>query len=224
MRRVVITGMGVISPVGNNPTTLWENLKAGFCGIDFIRSFDTQDISVKVAAEVKDFDPALFGIDASTARKADLFTLYALAASAQAMKDSNPCVDPERLGVYIGSGIGGIHTFIAECDKFREQGPNRVSPLFIPTMIANIASGNVAIAHNAQGPCLPIVTACATWSTKGLMSIIFTPNGLSVNFLISCIWDVKNALSAFIADRIPSPPALDTAAANAGSVTHAMPP
>ena len=162
MRRVVITGMGVISPVGNNPTTLWENLKAGLYGIDFILSFDTQDISVKVAAEVKDFDPALFGIDASTARKADLLTLYALAASAQAMKDSNPCVDPERLGVYIGSGIGGIHTFIAECDKFREQGPNRVSPLFIPTMIANIASGNVAIAHNAQGPCLPIVTACAT--------------------------------------------------------------
>ncbi|NLA15047.1 MAG: beta-ketoacyl-ACP synthase II [Bacteroidales bacterium] len=162
MRRVVITGMGVISPVGNNIAELWARLKAGFCGIDVIRSFDTQDLSVKVAAEIKDFEPALYGIDAPTARKADLFTLYALAASAQAMEESKLGVEPERLGVYIGSGIGGIHTFIAECKKYQDQGPNRVSPLFIPTMIANIASGNVAIAHNAQGPCLPIVTACAT--------------------------------------------------------------
>ena len=162
MKRVVITGMGVISPVGNSVQTFWESLKMGACGIDFIRAFNTDDLSVKVAAEIKDFDPSAYDIDAPTARKADLFTLYAMAAAKQAMDQSRPNVEPERLGVYIGSGIGGIHTFISECKKFQDRGPNRVSPLFIPTMIANMASGNVAIAHNAQGPCLPIVTACAT--------------------------------------------------------------
>ncbi len=162
MKRVVITGMGVISPIGNSVQIFWESLKIGTCGIDFIQAFNTDDLSVKVAAEVKDFNPSDYGIDAPTARKADLFTLYAMAAAKQAMEESRPNVEPERLGVYIGSGIGGIHTFIAECKKYQDQGPNRVSPLFIPTMIANMASGNVAIAHNAQGPCLPIVTACAT--------------------------------------------------------------
>ncbi|MDD2538863.1 MAG: beta-ketoacyl-ACP synthase II [Bacteroidales bacterium] len=162
MRRIVITGMGIISPVGNSVPVFWNNLKAGVCGVEPIRSFDTSDLSVKVAAQVKDFNPADHGIDAATARKADLYTLYALAAARQAMKESNPEMDPERLGVYVGSGIGGIHTFISECKKYFESGPNRVSPLFIPTMISNIAAGNIAIAYNAQGPCLPVVTACAT--------------------------------------------------------------
>ncbi|HPJ83007.1 MAG: beta-ketoacyl-ACP synthase II [Bacteroidales bacterium] len=162
MRRTVITGMGIISPVGNNIPAFWNNLINGVCGIGPIRSFDTTDLSVKVAAEVKDFNPADYEIDPATARKADLFTLYALAAAHQAMKESVPDVSPERIGVYVGSGIGGIHTFINECNKLRESGPNRVSPLFIPNMIANIAAGNIAIAYNAQGPCLPVVTACAT--------------------------------------------------------------
>ena len=152
MKRVVITGMGVISPIGNSIQTFWESLKTGSCGIDFIRAFNTDDLSVKVAAEVKDFNPADYGIEAPTARKADLFTLYAMAAARQAMDQSRPAVDPERLGVYIGSGIGGIHTFIAECKKYHDQGPNRVSPLFIPTMIANMASGNVAIATTCKVP------------------------------------------------------------------------
>ena len=154
--------MGIVSPIGNDITTYWNNLKAGVCGIQRIDTFDTADLTVKVAGLVKNFNPADYGIDPATARKADLYTLYALAAARQAMEESNPGVDPDRLGVYVGSGIGGIHTFITECKKFLESGPNRVSPLFIPTMIGNIAAGNIAIAHNAQGPCLPVVTACAT--------------------------------------------------------------
>ncbi|MCZ2418052.1 MAG: beta-ketoacyl-ACP synthase II, partial [Burkholderiales bacterium] len=142
MRRTVITGMGIISPVGNDIPSFWNNLVNGVCGIGPIQSFDTTDLSVKVAAEVRDFNPAAFGIDPATARKADLFVLYALAAARQAMKESAPDVAPERLGVYVGSGIGGIHTFINECRKLEEHGPNRVSPLFIPNMIANIAAGN----------------------------------------------------------------------------------
>jgi len=154
--------MGIVSPIGNDITTYWNNLKAGVCGIQRIDTFDTADLTVKVAGLVKNFNPADYGIDPATARKADLYTLYALAAARQAMEESNPGVDSDRLGVYVGSGIGGIHTFISECKKYLESGPNRVSPLFIPTMIGNIAAGNIAIAHNAQGPCLPVVTACAT--------------------------------------------------------------
>ncbi|HNZ80452.1 MAG TPA: beta-ketoacyl-ACP synthase II [Bacteroidales bacterium] len=162
MKRVVITGMGAISPVGNDIPTFWNNLKNGVCGIDTIRSFSTDDLPVKIAAEVKDFKPDSYGIDAATARKNDRYALFALAASNQAMKDSGLQIEPERLGVYIGSGIGGMNTFIAETTKMIQKGPQWISPLFVPMMISNIASGNVAIEHNAQGVCLPIVTACAT--------------------------------------------------------------
>jgi len=162
MKRVVITGMGAISPVGNDIPTFWNNLKNGVCGIDTIRSFSTEDLPVKIAAEVKDFKPDSYGIDAATARKNDRYALFALAASNQAMKDSGLQIEPERLGVYIGSGIGGMNTFIAETTKMIQKGPQWISPLFVPMMISNIASGNVAIEHNAQGVCLPIVTACAT--------------------------------------------------------------
>jgi len=162
MKRVVITGMGAISPVGNDIPTFWNNLKNGVCGIDTIRSFSTDDLPVKIAAEVKDFKPDSYGIDAATARKNDRYALFALAASNQAMKDSGLQIEPERLGVYIGSGIGGMNTFITETTKMIQKGPQWISPLFVPMMISNIASGNVAIEHNAQGVCLPIVTACAT--------------------------------------------------------------
>lgn len=162
-RRVVITGLGVVSPVGNDVTTFWKNLTHGVCGIGFIRNFPSEDLQVKVAGEVKNFDPAADGIPAATIRKADKFTLFAMAAANQAMRDAGELgVEPERLGVYIGSGIGGMHTFINEVVNLKENGPQWVSPLFIPNMIGNIASGNVAIAHNARGVCLPIVTACAT--------------------------------------------------------------
>lgn len=163
MRRVVITGMGVISPIGSDLNTFWSNLKKGVCGIDFIQSFDTADMEVKIAGEVKDFKAEDFGVDKGMARRSDRYCQFALAAAAQAMSDRGDLSLPnERVGVYVGSGIGGMQTFINECTKMNQEGPSRISPLFIPMMISNIAAGNVAIAHHAEGPCLPIVTACAT--------------------------------------------------------------
>ncbi|MBR0502469.1 MAG: beta-ketoacyl-ACP synthase II [Paludibacteraceae bacterium] len=164
MKRVVITGLGVVSPIGNDVPTFWHNLQTGVCGISAISSFDTKDMPVKIAAEIKDFCVEDFGVDKGMARRSDRYCQFALAAASQAMEDSDLAgkIKSERLGVYIGSGIGGMQTFIKECTKLNEEGANRISPLFIPMMISNIAAGNVAIAHHAEGPCLPVVTACAT--------------------------------------------------------------
>ena len=167
-RRVVVTGTGVVSPVGNNVADYWKNLLDGVCGIDFITSIPTDDLPVKIAGEVKDFNPADYGIEPPFARKQDKFTIYAVAAAKQAMdeaglstaEDGN--IDPMKLGVYVGSGIGGFSTMVRETEKLMKEGAKWVSPLFIPTMISNIAAGNIAIRHNACGPCLPVVTACAT--------------------------------------------------------------
>jgi 3-oxoacyl-[acyl-carrier-protein] synthase II len=161
---VVITGMGVVSPVGNDIASFEESLFAGKCGIGPITRFDAAEFKTKVAAEVKGFTPEAFGIDKGEARRMDLFTQYAVAAAAQAVNESGivGAVPPERLGVYVGSGIGGMHTFVQETEKLLTRGPGRVSPLYIPMMISNIASGNIAIRYNAQGPSLPVVTACAT--------------------------------------------------------------
>ena len=168
-RRVVVTGTGVISPVGNNVETFWKNLLDGVCGIDFIKAFPTEDLPVHIAGEVKDFNPAEFGIEPAFARKQDRFTVFAVAAAAQAMQQSGlnaseegGNIDPFRLGVYVGSGIGGFSTQFRETEKIIKEGPKWVSPLFIPTMISNIAAGNIAIRNNACGPCVPVVTACAT--------------------------------------------------------------
>lgn len=163
MRRVVVTGLGVISPVGNTAETYWDSLVSGQSGIDFITKFDTTDYKVKIAAEVKGFDPHDY-MEKCEIRKTDLFAQYAIAAAAQAVEDSGILgkVEPERFGVYVGSGIGGMNTFINECDKLLKGGPRKVSPLFVPMMISNMASGNIAIKYNAQGPSLPVVTACAT--------------------------------------------------------------
>ena len=170
-RRVVITGMGVISPVGNDVPTFWNNLVAGVCGIDFIRSFPTDELPVKVAGVVKDFQPELY-MDKPFIRKQDLFTQYGVAASCQAMDDAGLVtegeganIDPFRLGVYVGSGIGGFETQYRETEKMIQDPSGRwISPLFIPTVISNIAAGHIAIKHQAKGPCLDIVTACATSS------------------------------------------------------------
>lgn len=162
MKRVVITGMGVISPIAKDITTYWNSLQNGVLGISEITSIPTDELVVKIAGEVKDFKPEDFGVDKDMARRADLFTQYAMAAAQQAMTDSKLYVNPERLGVYIGSGIGGIKTFHNEHTKMLQNGAGRVSPLFIPMMIPNMAAGNVAIIHHAEGPCLPVVTACAT--------------------------------------------------------------
>ena len=162
MKRVVITGMGIVSPLGNDVETFWNNLVNGVSGIDFIKSIDASKLSVKIAAEVKDYDPKALGLDPSTIRRTDKYTQYALIAAQQAMEDSKLKVEPERFGVYIGSGVGGMDTFVTQTQKLLEEGGQWVSPLFIPMMISNIAAGNVAIAYNAQGPSLPVVTACAT--------------------------------------------------------------
>lgn len=167
-RRVVVTGLGVISPVGNDVNTYWNNLLDGVCGIDVISSIPTDGLPVKIAGEVKDFNPADYGIEPAFARKQDKFTVYAVAAAWQAVRQSGLSsaedgnIDPFRLGVYVGSGIGGFTTMVRETEKILTEGPKWVSPLFIPTMISNIAAGNIAIRNNACGPCLPVVTACAT--------------------------------------------------------------
>jgi 3-oxoacyl-[acyl-carrier-protein] synthase II len=167
-RRVVVTGTGVISPVGNNVESFWSNLVDGYCGIEVIADFPTDDLPVKIAGQVKDFDPSDYEIEPAFARKQDKFTLYAVAAAWQAVKESGLSaaeggnIDPFRLGVYVGSGIGGFKTQVRETEKLMTDGAKWVSPLFIPTMIANIAAGNIAIRNNACGPCLPVVTACAT--------------------------------------------------------------
>lgn len=171
-KRVVITGMGVISSVGNDVPTFWNNLLAGVCGIDFITDYPTDNLPVKIAGKVKDFQPEKFGVDKAFARKQDMFAQFGLAAANQAVADSRLCsqgenanIDPFRLGVYVGSGIGGFETQYRETAKMIEDPSGRwISPLFIPTMISNIAAGHIAIKHSAMGPCLDIVTACATSS------------------------------------------------------------
>ncbi|MBQ3766673.1 MAG: beta-ketoacyl-ACP synthase II [Bacteroidales bacterium] len=169
-KRVVVTGMGIISSVGNDIDTYWKNLVNGVCGIDFVEDF--KDMPVTIAGKVKDFDPEKYGMDKAFVRKQDNFTQYAIAASVQAMdaaglrsegEDRN--IEPFRLGVYVGSGIGGFEIQYRETAKMIEDPSGRwISPLFIPTMISNIAAGHVAIRHQAMGPCLDIVTACATSS------------------------------------------------------------
>lgn len=167
-KRVVVTGLGVITPIGNNVETYWKNLLDGVCGIDYIKSIPTDDLPVKIAGEVKDFNPADYEIEAGFARKQDKFTIYAVAAAYQAVKQAGLSsseegnIDPFRFGVYVGSGVGGFSTIMRESEKILKEGPKWVSPLFIPTMISNIAAGNIAIRNNACGPCLPVVTACAT--------------------------------------------------------------
>ncbi len=167
-RRVVVTGTGVVTPVGNNVETFWKNITNGVCGIDYITQFPTDDLPVKIAGEVKDFNPADYEIEAPFARKQDKFTVFAVAAAYEAMKQSGlnsaegGNIDPFRLGVYVGSGIGGFSVQYKETEKMIKDGAKWISPLFIPTMISNIAAGNIAIRNNACGPCVPVVTACAT--------------------------------------------------------------
>ena len=163
-KRVVVTGLGAITPLGNDVKTTWENMKKGVNGIDRVTKFDASEYKCRLAGEVRGFDAALY-MPKGDLRKTDLYTQYAVAAATQAYEGSGmtaESVSPDRFGVYIGSGIGGINTLISEHAKFIEKGPGRVSPFFVPMMISNIASGTVAIKYNAQGPNIGIVTACAT--------------------------------------------------------------
>lgn len=163
-RRVVVTGLGAVTPVGNNVPDTWRNLLDGVCGIDKITAFDTENFKASVAGELKNFDPLQY-IPKADLKRTDKVTIYALAAATQAMEDSGLADYPynhERLGVYIGSGIGGMQTFYDNSVKCENKGPKRVSPFMIPMMISNIPAGTVAIKYQAHGPCLPVVTACAT--------------------------------------------------------------
>lgn len=164
--------MGVISSVGNDVPTFWKNLLDGVCGIDYVDDFQGTDLPVTIAGKVKDFNPEQYGMDKPFIRKQDKFCQYGMAAAFQAMADASlhaegeeQNIDPFRLGVYVGSGIGGFEVQIRETAKMLEDPSGKwVSPLFIPTMISNIAAGHIAIKHQAKGPCLDIVTACATSS------------------------------------------------------------
>ena len=163
MKRVAVTGLGVISPVGNDIPTFWNALRSGTCGIGPITKFDATDYPVKLAAEVRDFDPKQY-MEKLDILHSDIYTHFAMAAACQAVADSGIAgtLDAERVGVYIGSGIGGIATFMTEHSKLLNRGPRRVSPYFIPMMIPNMASSMIAIRYHFHGPAMPMVTACAS--------------------------------------------------------------
>lgn len=163
MKRVAVTGLGVISPVGNDVPTFWNALCSGTCGIGPITKFGATDYPVKLAAEVRDFDPKQY-MEKLDILHSDVYTHFAMAAACQAVADSGIAgtLDAERVGVYIGSGIGGIATFMTEHSKLLNRGPRRVSPYFIPMMIPNMASSMIAMRYHFHGPAMPMVTACAS--------------------------------------------------------------
>ena len=163
-KRVVITGLGAITPVGNTAEAFWQALLAGQSGIGKITRFDASEYDAQIAGEVKDFDPTAF-IDKKEARRMDRFTQFAIAATKMAIADAGMALEKEdlsRIGAFVGSGIGGMETLHDQYKTLFEKGPNRISPFFIPMMIANMAAGQVSIAFGLQGPCSCIVTACAT--------------------------------------------------------------
>ena len=163
LRRVVVTGLGAITPVGNTVEEMWANLKAGVHGIAPITLFDTTDYKTKIGAEVKNFDPRAY-MDKTDVLRSDAYAQYGVAAACQAVEESGVIgtLPPERVAVYFGSGIGGIRTFHEEHNKLLARGPKRISPYFIPMLIGNMAAGMIAIRFNCRGAALPVVTACAT--------------------------------------------------------------
>ena len=163
-RRVVVTGMGAITPIGNSVEEFWNGLKEKKVGIAPITYFDTTDYKAKLAAEVKDFDPKQF-MDPKAAKRMEQFCQFAVAATRQAVEDAGLDMsqeDPFRVGVSIGSGIGSLQSVEREYKKLLEKGPGRVNPLLVPLMISNMAAGNVSIQFGMKGKCINVVTACAT--------------------------------------------------------------
>lgn len=165
LRRVVVTGIGVVSPVGNTLDETWNNLVNGVNGIAPITLFDATDYKAKVAGEVKNFEPRDY-MSKQEILRSDRFSQLAMAAAVQAVEESGVIgtVAPDRIGVYFGSGIGGINTMTKEHQKLIDKGPGRVSPYMVPMMIANMAAGMIAIRYNCQGAAMPAVTACASGS------------------------------------------------------------
>lgn len=162
--RVVVTGMGVITPVGNTLTDFWNNLLSGVSGVDYITYFDTENFPTKIAAQVKDFDIEKY-MDKKEAKKTDRFVQYGVGAAMEAWKNADfeeGQYDPKRVGVLVGSGIGGIETLESQHKVFLEKGVRRVSPYFVPMMISNMAAGQISISLGSKGPVSSVVTACAT--------------------------------------------------------------
>ena len=163
-RRVVVTGLGAITPVGNDVETFWNSLKNGVVGIGPITTFDTAEYKAKLAAEVKDFDPKKY-MDNKTARRMERFSQFAVAAAKEALEDAGIDMekeDPFRVGVSVGSGIGGLDAIERETRKLSEKGPSRINPLLVPLMISNMAAGNIGIQFGLKGKNINVVTACAT--------------------------------------------------------------
>ena len=163
-RRVVVTGLGAVTPVGNNVQAFWESVKTGKIGIGEITRFDTADFKVKLAAEVKNFNAKDY-MDFKAAKRMELFSQYAVAASKEAMADAGIEMekeDPFRIGVIVGSGIGSLPAMEAADQRLIQRGPSKVDPLLVPKMISNMAAGNVSIALGARGKCTNVVTACAS--------------------------------------------------------------
>ena len=166
MKRVVVTGIGAVTPVGNNVPDFWESLKNGKNGIGPITRYDASESKYKLAAEVKDFDPTTY-MEKMAAKKVDRFTQFAMCAAGEAMADSEleGNIEKEELAVYFGSGIGGFETLMEGQNALMTKGERRVSPLLIPKMIDNIAAGNIAIRYQAMNACVAVSTACATGTT-----------------------------------------------------------
>ncbi len=165
-RRVVITGIGVITPIGNNVQEFWEGLISGRNGAGPITKFDTTNFVTKFACEVKNFDASIY-IDKKEMKRMDIYTHYALAAAAMALEDSQldlSKINLELAGVVFGSGIGGIQTFEDQHTQFMQGGPKRISPFFVPMMIPDIAAGQISIKYGLKGPNYSTVSACATSS------------------------------------------------------------
>jgi 3-oxoacyl-[acyl-carrier-protein] synthase II len=164
MRRVVVTGLGAVTPIGNDVGSTWDAAKAGRSGVDFIRAFDPDGLSVKIAAEVKGFDPTS-AVSAKEARKFDRNVIFAVASSKEAVADAGlNGFDPNRVGIVFGSAIGGLIGIMEQAEVFRERGPDRVSPNFLPNVLVDSASGQLAITLGIRGPNYAPVSACATGS------------------------------------------------------------
>ena len=282
-RRVVVTGLGAVTPIGNNVEDFWAGIREGKVGIGPITKFDTTDYKVKIAAEVKDFN-AKDHMDPRAARRMDPFCQYAVTAAKEAFEDAGLDMEKEdsfRVGVIVGSGIGSLPQVENNYEKILTKGPGKVNPLMVPMMISNMAAGNISIQLGLRGKCTDVVTACASGthsigdafraiqygdaevmlaggtescicptgmtftpaafqsamyfsglpapvvttlmsssritfailSASGFISMMFTPNGLSVSFFVSRICSLTHSAGAPPAAISPRPPALDTAAA-----------
>ena len=185
-RRVVVTGLGAVTPVGNDVDTFWRAVRNGECGIDHVASFDVSDYPSKVAGEVRGLDPSKY-LDRREERRLDRFAMFAMVTAMEAMADAGLAVDDldsDRTGVILGVGFGGIHTLHAEFKHLFDRGPKAVHPLLVPKMISNIAAGHVAIKIHAHGPSYTVVSACASandaigesyrWVKDGTVDIMVT--------------------------------------------------